>query len=150
LEKVSAKEQNAISGKYLCDPNSVILSKIRPRLRKAVLVDFKCLCSADMYPLMCDERILPRFLKYLILEERFCTFSATVSERSNIPKINRIEIAEFRFALPPIEEQRFIGDALNAIDFRIEIVQGKLTHLKSLKSALMQDLLTGKVRVTVN
>ncbi len=51
ISQKTAREQGAISGKYEFSPGDIIYSKIRPYLRKAVLVDFSGLCSADMYPL---------------------------------------------------------------------------------------------------
>ena len=51
LQKETAAEQQAISGKYIFEKGDVVYSKIRPYLRKAILADFDGLCSADMYPL---------------------------------------------------------------------------------------------------
>jgi type I restriction enzyme S subunit len=51
LQKITASEQHAISGKYLFKPKDIVYSKIRPYLRKAILASFSALCSADMYPL---------------------------------------------------------------------------------------------------
>src|ERR1041385_6291357 len=51
LEKRTAAEQGAISGKYLFNAGDIVYSKIRPYLRKIILADFDGLCSADMYPL---------------------------------------------------------------------------------------------------
>ena len=43
-----------------------------------------------------------------------------------------------------------IGDSISSVDNRIEAAEHQLQHQTSLKKALMQDLLTGKVRVKVN
>ena len=51
LFTATAAEQQAISGKYVFEADDVVYSKIRPYLRKAVLVSHGGLCSADMYPL---------------------------------------------------------------------------------------------------
>lgn len=149
IKMETAVEQNSISGKFLCKPGTVIYSKIRPRLKKAILVDFECLCSADMYPSVCRDNLTPDFLKYLILDERFSLFAATVSERSNIPKINRTELSEFTFALPSVEEQMKIAKIIDTVDGKYHSVYFKLKRILSLKKALMQDLLTGKVRVNI-
>ena len=53
-------------------------------------------------------------------------------------------------ALPPVSEQQRIASILSSIDTNIEEIQRKLQQNKSLKKSLMQDLLTGKVRVTVH
>lgn len=147
IKMETAVEQSSISGKFLCKPGTLIYSKIRPRLKKAVLVDFECLCSADMYPLVCKDSLVADFLKHLILDERFSLFAATVSERSNIPKINRTELAEFVFALPSVEEQIEIAKIICSVEDKYYAAYFKLEGLIGLKKALMQDLLTGKVRV---
>ena len=51
---------------------------------------------------------------------------------------------------PPIEEITKIASILSSMDSHIEEKQRKLEQTQSLKKSLMQDLLTGKVRVTVN
>jgi len=51
--------------------------------------------------------------------------------------------------LPPVSEQKKIAAILASAGNNIEAKQKKLVHTKSLKKALMQDLLTGKVRVKV-
>jgi type I restriction enzyme S subunit len=51
---------------------------------------------------------------------------------------------------PPIEEQVEIATILNACEDSIYKKTNKLSQTQSLKKSLMQDLLTGKVRVQVN
>jgi len=149
IEKVTAREQGAISGKYAFLPGDVLYSKIRPYLRKAVLADFQGLCSADVYPLRPQEGVNGRFLLALILGERFSAFAESVSMRSGFPKINREELAEYRVSVPPIDEQNRIADLLLATDERLHSEQVNLAKLKALKSGLTSDLLTGRARVPV-
>ncbi len=47
----TVKEDKVISPNHLFSADSIIYSKIRPYLCKAVVVDFEGLCSADMYPI---------------------------------------------------------------------------------------------------
>jgi type I restriction enzyme S subunit len=49
--------------------------------------------------------------------------------------------------VPPIKEQKSIGQFLAVQDERIKSEAKKLAKLRSLKTALLQDLLTGKKRV---
>ena len=53
-------------------------------------------------------------------------------------------------SLPPPQERDTIVSILDGIDSTIEVQQSKLNHVCHLKKSLMQDLLTGKVRVNVN
>jgi type I restriction enzyme, S subunit len=60
------------------------------------------------------------------------------------------ELKKFNVPLPPIHEQQTINNSLNPLSECILRLGKKLTQTQSLKKSLMQDLLTGKVRVTVN
>jgi type I restriction enzyme S subunit len=143
----TAAEQNAISGKYGFEPGDVLYSKIRPYLRKAVLADRQGLCSADMYPLRPGPLLVPRFLLALVLSERFSQFATAVSMRSGFPKINREELAEYTTALPARGEQERIAAVLDAHDARIRAEETYRDKLAQVKKGLMEDLLTGRVRV---
>jgi type I restriction enzyme S subunit len=53
-----------------------------------------------------------------------------------------------RFPLPPFKEMMVIESSLKAISHEIEIKNTLFRKLKFLKTGLMQDLLTGRKRVT--
>lgn len=150
LATQTATEQDAISGKYLFEAGDVVYSKIRPYLRKAILAGFQGLCSADMYPLRPKAGINSRFLLAVILGEPFSRFASAVSMRSGFPKINREELAQFVTAWPKTFEQDRIAEVLKASDSEQLAVERELAKLQQLKSGLMDDLLTGRVRVPEN
>jgi len=141
-EVVSAAAQAAISGKYVFAHGDVLYSKIRPYLRKAVLASFSGLCSADMYPMKPGPDILPSMLLAVLLGEEFTRFAVAVSMRSGIPKINREELQEFSFALPPLPEQRRIAEILDTADEAIRRSEALLVKLEQVKAGLLHDLLT--------
>lgn len=64
--------------------------------------------------------------------------------------INFVDLKDVRVVLPPLPEQQKIAKILTSIDDVIEKTQAQIDRLKDLKKALMQDLLTGKVRVKVD
>ena len=51
--------------------------------------------------------------------------------------------------LPPRPEHHAIADILQSVDDSIRAEEERLAQLDTLKRGLMQDLLTGKVRVKV-
>jgi type I restriction enzyme S subunit len=61
--------------------------------------------------------------------------------------LNFQQIREIKLPLPSIEEQTKISSALSSVERKIRISELKLTTIKNTKKALMQDLLTGNVRV---
>lgn len=148
LAAVTARDQGAISGKYLCNPGDVIYSKIRPYLRKATLATDNVLCSADMYPFTPHMEVNSRFLLSLLLGERFSRFAESVSMRTGMPKINREELAECMVAWPSRSEQDSVVEVLGAADREHDLFVGEREKLAELKAGLMDDLLTGRVRVT--
>ncbi|WP_226917015.1 restriction endonuclease subunit S, partial [Halomonas sp. FME65] len=148
LNKCDATSQSAISGKYIFQPGDVIYSKIRPYLRKAVLANFQGLCSADAYPLRPLTGIVPEYLLAVILGEHFSRFAESVSMRSGFPKINRAEMSEFSTAWPQAEEQEKIASIIKDSNEKLAMEERLLEKLKKQKIGLMDDLLTGRVRVT--
>lgn len=106
VERVSAAEQGAISGKYLCQPLDVIYSKIRPALKKATLAPEQCLCSADMYPLRAQAGLTPQFMLLFLLSAPFTEWAILESDRVAMPKINRESLSGLRVPIPPLSEQR--------------------------------------------
>ncbi|MGI2141978.1 restriction endonuclease subunit S [Shewanella baltica] len=52
--------------------------------------------------------------------------------------------------IPPLEEQQAITNTINSLEVRFIATEKKLNSLILMKKALMQDLLTGKVRVKVD
>lgn len=144
----TAREQRAISGKYLFRSGTVIYSKIRPHLRKVCIAPFDGLCSADMYPLMPADDVHPGFLFASLLSERFSKYAESVSIRSGMPKINREELASFEFVLPSTrQEQTQIAETLADADALIDSLEQLLTKKRQIKQGAMQELLTGKRRL---
>ncbi len=66
-----------------------------------------------------------------------------------VPIINKTEFGNLITIRPRLEEQQEISKILFSIDTNMKSKKTQLFHIKSLKKALMQDLLTGKVRVAV-
>ena len=61
-------------------------------------------------------------------------------------KISGKIVRELKAAMPQKPEQKHILNCLSAGDSRLEIEGAKLSVLREIKSGLMDDLLTGRVR----
>lgn len=64
-------------------------------------------------------------------------------------KINLGEIGECHVLLPNIEEQKAIAKVFQSVDKEIQLLKTKTIALREKKKALMQQLLTGKKRLTI-
>ncbi len=73
-----------------------------------------------------------------------------LSQGSTFESVNSNDIKSLYIHIPPyLPEQIAIAAILSDADREIELLTQKLTHLKTEKSALMQQLLTGKRRVKI-
>jgi type I restriction enzyme, S subunit len=92
------------------------------------------------------SRYHPKFFLYYLQWEDLSSLADTTS----IPQLNNFHLYEHYFPMPPYKEQLKILETIFSIDKKTQTHRQKLSQTQSLKKSLMQDLLTGKVRVTVN
>lgn len=69
---------------------------------------------------------------------------------STFKEVTLASLRKIQIAVPLDNEQKFISAALTSVESKIFATEDKLEQTKNLKKALMQDLLTGKVRVRVD
>lgn len=140
IAKATVREQNAISGKYLVKKGDVIYSKIRPYLKKVCIAPEDCLCSADMYPFSCTEKINSKYLQTILLSKQFTDYANSCSARTGIPKINRDDIALFFCKIPPIPEQEKIAETLSIWDSAIEKTEKLIAEKEKMFNGISQKI----------
>lgn len=92
----------------------------------------------------------PGFLKYAFQNSSVRKQMMDSSKFTTRAGISGESLGKIEIAIPEISEQKAIANALDSIHGHILSLTNKLQAQKSLKKALMQDLLTGKVRVQVD
>ncbi|NNU95431.1 restriction endonuclease subunit S [Anoxybacillus sp. EFIL] len=94
----------------------------------------------------------PKFLYYFVKSDRVRNYAISrmtgTTGRQRVPK--EVFEQELMIALPPIDEQKKIGEILYNYDKKIDHEKKRKNQLQTIKKALMQVLLTGKVRVKVD
>ena len=95
-----------------------------------------------------EDKLTKDFL-YLVLLDAYKTFQLIMSGGA-MPALNFKMVGDLELVVPPIEEQCKITNVFQSINDKETAVLEKLSSLKNIKKALMQDLLTGKVRVKVD
>ena len=136
----TVKEDGVVSGKYIFTPQHIIYSKIRPNLNKVALPDFEGLCSADAYPILPNPKNCNRiFLALTMRSDYFLDYILQFSARTNLPKVNRKEIAGFSMPLPPLSLQNDFATFVERVDQQKQTVQQSLEKLELMKKALMQE-----------
>lgn len=145
----TAEEQNAESGKYLCQKGDVVYSKIRPALRKVCIAPDLSLCSADMYPMRGHSGMSNQFLFWFLLSEPFSAFAVLEADRVAMPKINRESLNSVQLPRPPINEQMEIVAWVAQSTARLDNLRAKTERsielLKERRSALITAAVTGLI-----
>lgn len=72
-----------------------------------------------------------------------------MSMRTGQPGINGQEYAQFGFLCPEVDEQAAISTVLSDMDKEIVALDARIGKTRALKQAMMQALLTGRVRLPV-
>ena len=61
--------------------------------------------------------------------------------------ISKDAIVSMKFIFPEIQEQVGIGDVLADMDKEIESLEAQLFKARQIKQSMMQELLTGRIRL---
>lgn len=122
---------------YKCTP--VIVFGDHTRILK--FITFHFVIGAD------GTQLIKIYSEYSLV---FCFY---VLQNISIPNLGYSRhmsvLKEKVFNLPPLPEQKAIADILSKADEEIDLLTRKLDLLQSQKKGLMQQLLTGKIRVKV-
>tara|TARA_Y100000590_G_C15605528_1_gene971831 strand:- start:440 stop:1075 length:636 start_codon:yes stop_codon:yes gene_type:complete len=88
-----------------------------------------------------------KFLVYVLSGEEIQSSVLDASVGTTRTSLNTSILENLQIKLPPPEEQERIAEILGSVDEQVAASEKKLDHAELLKKSLMQDLLTGKVRV---
>lgn len=88
------------------------------------------------------------FAFWQIMSEPFQQAMVRRSTGTTATGIQRAQLVRIPVLIPPVSEQQLIDERLRAVEQRLLFESNKNERLRNLKSGLMDDLLTGRVRVT--
>jgi len=94
--------------------NDVLISNIAPYFKKIWCAKFNGGCSNDVLVLRNNKNINPKFLFYLICNDKFINYYGSSCKGTTIPRGNKDALLEWEFNLPPLEFQQHI---VNTISF---------------------------------
>lgn len=87
------------------------------------------------------------FLSLIFKSFWFDAFLEQITSGSTIVHLYQKDFVKFNFPLPSKEEQTAIANVLSSMDKEIETLNTKLEKYRNLKTAMMQQLLMGKIRL---
>jgi type I restriction enzyme S subunit len=88
------------------------------------------------------------FLGVCVCSQRFTDHCDSVKTVTAIPHISPGDIRSFKIALPPTSyEQEAIAKVMSDMDTELTSLEFKLTKARDIKQGMMQELLTGRIRL---
>ena len=108
----------------------ILLSNIRPYLKKVWFADRKGGCSADVFVLRGDKCV-QHFLYYVIASDRFINYVMSGVKGVKMPRGDKSQMDKYAFSIPTNTEQRKIAKFLSMLDERIRLQNKIIEDLKS-------------------
>ena len=126
----------------------ILLSNIRPYLKKVWLADGGGGTSNDVLVIRANSRVTGSFLAYQLRNDRFITDIMKGAKGVKMPRGDLSLMKEFPVLIPEKEEQQKIANCLGSLDDLIADEGRKLEALRQHKQGLMQQLFpqTGQSR----
>ena len=118
----------------------ILLSNIRPYLKKVWFADRKGGCSADVFVLRGDK-CDPYFLYYVIASDRFINYVMSGAKGVKMPRGDKSQMEKYVFSIPTNTEQREIAKFLSMLDERIRLQNKIIEKYESLIQAMCDTLI---------
>ena len=122
--------------------NDILLSNIRPYLKKAWFSDRIGGCSADVFVLR-SKTCEPEFLYNVIASDKFINYVMSGAKGVKMPRGDKNQMESFSFSIPAVVEQRKISRLFQLLDERI-VTQNKIikkyeSFIKGISNLLLYE-----------
>lgn len=132
------KGSDVIGGKLRFRKGDIIFGKRRAYQRKLAVAEFDGICSAHALVVRArPDKVLPEFLPFLMMSDRFMNRAVEISVGSLSPTINWTTLKLETFDLPPLKQQRRIAEILWAVD---EVVTTTLSAAENANTVVEAEL----------
>lgn len=129
----------------------VLVSTVRPNLKSHLLFSTSgdnWVCSTGFCVVRCRKGVTHPYFVFSHM------FTGTVMQQlealltgSNYPAINSGDVRALEISFPEYEEQTAIAAVLSDMDAEIAALEEKLAKARAIKQGMMQELLTGRIRL---
>ena len=128
--------------KFLCDKPSVLIGRKGtidvPRFTDRPFWSVDTLFYTDVH-----AGFDAKFLFYVFLMVDWMSYN----EASGVPSLNARTIENIEVSIPKLGEQQAIAAVLSDMDAEIQTLESRLAKARAVKEGMMQNLLTGRVRL---
>ena len=113
------------------------------------VINVNCPILAGQHTLMCRPKIkfADKFLGYYLNAACYHDQLLPYIVGTKVSSVSKASVAQTKLVVPEYEEQQAIAEILSNMDAEIEALEQKLEKYRQVKQGMMQQLLTGKIRL---
>lgn len=139
--------------KFRLRPGDILFSHINsePQIGRSVIYEgwpSTLLHGMNLLLLRTNSNTIPYWLNYLFMHYRAIGIFIKIAARAvNQSSINQSKMKSLPIPLPPLPEQHEIARILQAVDKKLQAEEARKQALEALFKTLLNNLMTGKIRV---
>lgn len=139
--------KGTLSQKAVFRKGDILFGKLRPYLRKFWRATFDGVCSTELWVIRAVTGIDAGWLYWLVQSDHIVN-AANKSTGTKMPRAEWSTVKKTEVCVPKNEsEQAAIAIILSDMDAEIAALEAKLAKTRQLKQGMMQELLTGRIRL---
>lgn len=136
-----------VLGRKTCDEHDVMIGRYGPPIFQ-ILRGIKGAYNVALIKTIPSNKLDKEFFYHFIKNEKLFNLMESLSRRSSGQTgVELSALREYPLPLPTKEEQKAIANALSDVDTLITSLESLITKKRAIKTAAMQQLLTGKKRL---
>lgn len=124
-------------------PEDILISNIRPYLKKIWFADKEGGCSKDVLVLRSADtsKCLPKYIFYMLRRDTFFDYVMKGKKGIKMPRGNKEDILKYRIPVPSIEEQKRIVSQIEALEIEINNARTTIEKAANEKQTILDNYL---------
>ena len=141
------------SSKNKFQKGDILFGKLRPYLKKIILIDEDGFCSTEIVPISSFNKINQKYLMMVLVSPKINEFINNLTYGMDMPRLGTTDARLLLIPLPPLAEQKRIVEKLDNVLANIDELKAneeKLSILQKnfpdkLKKSILQSAIQGKL-----
>lgn len=134
------KGSDVVGTKLRFRKGDLIFGRRRAYQRKLAVAEMDGICSAHAMVVRAKKDVLPEFLPFLMMSDKFMIKAVEISVGSLSPTINWKTLREIEFDIPPLDQQRRIASILGLNDEMGRMWERNATNCVRMVDAFVEEV----------
>ena len=126
------------------NPGQILFGKRRAYQRKVAIADFAGICSPHIWALEAKKELQQEILPFIMLTDKFYEYANANSAGTMSVYLKWPQLSQYKFLLPPPQEQKQIAALFQSIETALVQVVGQEKNLKMLWKRLIDNFVSDK------